>query len=94
MKQACNLSHSTAGVFTPAFLMRFVFAVLISDPALLEIGDPVIQFLNNSGPPYKATFQTANVGNEQVLLRNAIAEAIETQFLSYIRNQYSEHLYK
>lgn len=71
-----------------------VFSVLISDPTLLEIADPVIQFLNSSGPPYKAMFQNANVSNDQILLRNTIAAAIETQFLPYIRNEYSEYLYK
>jgi hypothetical protein len=72
-----------------------VFSVLISDPELLQIDGPVIQFLNTSKRPLiKAEFQHANTNENEIALRKTISKAIESQFLLYIRNEYSEHMYK
>jgi len=68
------------------------FAVLISEPDLLDIDGPLIQFLNKSGPPYKAMFQNSE-NTDQISLRRIIAAEIENRFLPLIRNEHSGDLY-
>ena len=66
--------------------------VIDNDMELSEIDGPIIQFIANSKPPFNTKFQKAD--NEvQESLRITIAEAIETQFLKYIRNKFSESIY-